>query len=110
MPLADEIQQRVPIYSFSKLQSLVRASHASRAEVMDEFHRALSLGPGLFVVRIMVRQEVIDRTEEVAVDIHKRYPPKSGGAGLSSRTSAFCEKHAVADPESYADYYGNEVL
>lgn len=77
--------------------------------MMDEFNRVLSIGPGLFVVRNMVKQEVIDRTEEVAVGIHEEFPPRGGGAG-SMRTSAFCETHAVADPESYAQYYGNEVL
>ena len=109
VPLADDIQQRVPIYSFAKLQDLIRSSESDRATVLDEFHQVLSVGPGLFVVRNLVSQDVIDRTEEVAVGVHEKYPPKGGGAG-SMRTSAFCEKHAVADPESYADYYGNEVL
>lgn len=69
----------------------------------------LSIGPGFFVVRGMVPTAVIDRTEEIAKDVHAKWPAKGGGAG-SMRTSAFIEKHAVTDPESYADYYGNEVL
>jgi hypothetical protein len=99
----------VPIYNFAKLQSLILESDEGRATVMDEVHRVLSIGPGFFVVRNLVAQDVIDRTEEVAEGVHKKYPPKGGGLG-SMRTDAFCEKHAVADPESYAAYYGNVVL
>jgi hypothetical protein len=77
--------------------------------VQDEVHRVLSVGPGFFVVRGMVPTEVIDRTEEIAKDVHAKWPPMGGGTG-SMRTSAFIEKHAITDAESYAEYYGNEVL
>lgn len=88
---------------------LVRASPEERDTVMDEINRALSIGPGVLVVRGLVSKDVIDRTEEVAKVVHEQWAPFSG-AGLSTRTTAFIEKHALTDPESYAEYYGNEVL
>ena len=77
--------------------------------MLDELYRALSIGPGLFVVRGLIAEDVIDRAEAAANIIHKRWPAEGGGS-QSMRTTAFIEKIALVDPETFAEYYGNEVL
>lgn len=75
---------------------------------MDEFHRALLTGPGVFVIRNMIPRDVIDRAEVVTGRLNQ---VASGPRGnRSRRTFGYSEKHAKCDAESFAEYYGNEVL
>ena len=75
---------------------------------MEQLHHALSLGPGVFVMREMIPQETVDRAERVTQAVRKA---ESGfGSKASGRTFAYNQKHAVYDPESFADYYGNDML
>ena len=60
-------------------------------------------------MRDMVPKDVINRAEEVTQAVRK---VESGfmskpGAG---RTYSYGEKHAIYDPESFAEYYGNDIL
>jgi hypothetical protein len=79
-----------------------------RYAVMEELQRALLSGPGVFVMRNMIAVDTIDKAVRVGDELNPR--SKHAGAKASRRTFAYNEKHAQHDPESYAEYYGNDVL
>ena len=107
-PLATEIVQQIAVYDADQLRERVRTSEAGKSEVQEELHQALLTGPGVFVMRNLVPKSVIDSAEAVTEQVN----PKSNGpkGNNSRRTFAYSEKHAKHDPESYADYYGNDIL
>lgn len=96
------------IYDAPDLVPKLRGSAEDRYAVMEEVQRALLSGPGVFVMRNMIPQQVIDKAAEVAEELNPR--AKHEGKKHSRRTFAFSEKHAKNDPSSFADYYGNDVL
>lgn len=106
------MKENIPIYDADSLRSKL-AGADDKDRVMDELQYALSYGPGVLVMRNLVPEAVIERAEQVCEEVRaggygtKAYDPDSKH---SKRTFAYILKHALHDPESYADYYGNEVL
>jgi hypothetical protein len=75
---------------------------------MEDFQRALLEGPGVFVLRGLVPIDIIDGAEKVTAEVN---PRKEGSTSKASRrTFGYTEKHAKHNPDSFADYYGNDVL
>lgn len=107
-PLAADVLQNVVVYDAASVLPLIQKSASDRYAVMDEIQRALLTGPGVCVMRNMYSTELIDRVQEVAIKVNPRTDKADGKP--SRRGFAFIEKHAKADPESFADYYSNEVL
>jgi len=90
------------------LTDLVRGSPEERDTVLVEVHQALSIGPGVLVVKGLLDAETVDRAAEVVSALEEQeQKPKNQ---WSDRTFAFSQKHAVHDPASYADYYGSDLL
>lgn len=75
---------------------------------MEEIQRALLDGPGVFLMRNMISPDAIDKAAAVGEELNPR--EKHAGKKDSRRTFAYNEKHAQHEPESYAEYYGNDVL
>lgn len=107
-PLAEDVVDNIVIYSAETLLPKVRGSVEDKYAVMDDVQRALRTGPGVLVIKGMIPLETIDRVGVVADEINPR--PSSYTNKASRRTMGFSEKHAKHDPESFADYYGNEIL
>jgi hypothetical protein len=107
-PLSEEIVQGIVVYDAQSLIPQLRGSDMDHNAVMEELQRALLAGPGVYVIRNLMSPEVIDKADGVA----EYFNPKADWKGmkLSRRTFSFCERHAKHDPESFADYYGNDVL
>ena len=107
-PLAADVSQNLLVYDAASVLAMIQRSALDRYAVMDEIQRALLTGPGACVMRNMYPAELIDRVQEVAIKVNPRIDKADGKP--SRRGFAFIEKHAKADPESFADYYSNEVL
>jgi hypothetical protein len=107
-PLAAGVFQNLVVYDAASVLPLIQRSVSDRNAVMDEIQRALLTGPGVCVMRNMYSTELIDRVQEIAMKVNPRTDKADGKP--SRRGFAFIEKHAKADPESFADYYSNEVL
>ena len=107
-PLCKEVAGNVVVYDAHDISPRLTSSIEDRYAVMDELQRALLSGPGVFVMRNMIPVDIIDKAASVGEELN----PRSAHAGkkASRRTFAFNEKHAQHDPESYANYYGNDVL
>jgi len=107
-PLASDVKQNIPIYSAQALTELVRGTSHERETVLVEIHQALSVGPGVLVVKGLLDRETVDQTAEVVSALEKQEQKAKGE--WSDRTFAFSQKHALHDPTSYAEYYGSDLL
>jgi hypothetical protein len=107
-PLSSDIVHQVVIYDSSKLVPLLRGTQDERYSVMEEIQRCLHTGPGVVVIRDLVPKDVVDRAVDVTETINPRDPTST--SPHSHRTFGFTERHAKHDPESFAEYYGNDLL
>ncbi|WVW83251.1 hypothetical protein I302_105270 [Kwoniella bestiolae CBS 10118] len=115
-PLSIGISKNVVVYSGDDLRQKSRANNQSRGDVMDELHRCLGSGPGVFIVKGFERNmDVIERTNQVFKTIIEREKEHAKGdhfaaAGTNDRIWNSFQKHAVEDPESFVKYYANDLL
>ncbi|WP_316743940.1 phytanoyl-CoA dioxygenase family protein [Streptomyces sp. MK7] len=112
-PHASAVEQGVLVYDRERL-----VAAGDRAAVRAELVHALDEGPGVLVVRgAFPDPAVVDRTTAVfdALIAGQRAAGKSAGdhfarPGANDRVWNALEKAARYDPESFADYYANDVL
>ncbi len=113
-PVADRVVAGVLIY---EAQALRRAAAADSHAVEAELARAWARGPGIVVIEGAFDPLVVDRASAVFEQIIAG--EKAGGGpsgdhfgkpGANDRVWNCLEKHAVADPESFVDYYANDLV
>ncbi len=87
------------------------------AELQAELARALSLGPGVVLVRRAFDPAVIDRVSDIyfsLIDQQKLNEGSSGDhfgtEGSNDRLWSALEKLALASPDAFCDYYRNVVV
>ena len=116
-PHAAEVVQQVLVYDAGTLRR-VAADDAGREVVQAELVRALTDGPGVVAFRgAFPDTAVVDRATAAFEEIiAAEKAAGSGGndhfakAGANDRIWNALEKLAVRDPETFVDYYGNELL
>ncbi|MGI8457769.1 MAG: phytanoyl-CoA dioxygenase family protein [Propionibacteriaceae bacterium] len=116
-PHAAEVVCDVLIYDAAALRSTI-VGETGRAEIEAELVRALTNGPGLVVVKgAFPDRSVVDRASRVfhAIIDDELTAGTAGtsdhfAAGANDRVWNALEKLAVADPDTFVDYYGNDVL
>ena len=96
------------MYSAKDLTDLVRGTPDERETVLVEVHQALSVGPGVLVVKGLYDTETIDQAVGTASALEKQ--EQKVQSQWSDRVFAFSQKHALHDPASYAEYYGSDLL
>lgn len=113
-PLARSAEKNVLIYHRDDLLAAVKAD---RQNVSGELHRALSSGPGVFVVESLYDDvTIIDRSSKLFEEILTSEAAKGGGgdhfakAGSNGRIWNALQKVAERDANAYIDYYGNPLL
>ncbi|MFK8256383.1 phytanoyl-CoA dioxygenase family protein [Erwinia sp. AnSW2-5] len=113
-PLAHSAQRNVLIY---QAESLIAAARDDRQLVLSELHRALSAGPGVFVVKGLYRDlAAVDRSSELFEAILRDEAASGGGgdhfakAGSNGRIWNALQKVAERDADAFIDYYGNPLL
>jgi ectoine hydroxylase-related dioxygenase (phytanoyl-CoA dioxygenase family) len=114
-PHADAIEQNVPVYGRRMAGAITSAQ--GRREVLAELARALTQGPGIVVFQGAFEPAVVDRATAVFEDLiagQKAAGVVSGDhfakPGSNDRVWGALDKFALADPEAFAAYYGNDVL
>ncbi|BEM58184.1 phytanoyl-CoA dioxygenase family protein [Serratia nematodiphila] len=113
-PLAREVTANVLIYERTALDAI---ADTDKKTVLNELHRALSYGPGVFVVRGLYDDvKVLDRASLIFEEI-MRAEAKSkiqadhfSRAGNNGRIWNALQKLAEAAPETFIDYYANPTL
>jgi ectoine hydroxylase-related dioxygenase (phytanoyl-CoA dioxygenase family) len=115
-PHASRVDQGVVVYASDRLRGVI-ADPGRRTEVEGEVARALSDGPGIVVFEGAFAPEVVDRTtsafQQLITDQNAsgvRVGDHFAKPGANDRVWNALEKLAVADPESFVDYYANDLL
>ncbi len=115
-PHATEVVSGVLLYDATVLGDAMTDDAARRA-VHAEIARALADGPGIVVFRGAFEHDVLDRVSEVFERIiaDERASGREAGdhfgvPGVNDRVWNALEKLAVADPESFVDYYANDIV
>ncbi|MBJ6642505.1 phytanoyl-CoA dioxygenase family protein [Streptomyces griseoincarnatus] len=111
-PLASAIERNVLLYDAERL------ALADRRTAQAELVRALADGPGIVVVRgAFSDTSVVDRTTAVfdALIAQQRASGATAGdhfakPGANDRVWNALEKAALHDPETFADYYANDMV
>ena len=116
-PLAERVEQNVPLYDSDRLRSLT-ATADGRREVQTELIRALLDGPGIVVLKgAFPDATVVDRASEAFTALIEE--ERAGGTargdhfakpGANDRVWNALDKVAVRSPEVFADYYANDML
>jgi len=113
-PLAHGAQRNVLIY---QAESLINAARDDRQSVLSELHRALSSGPGVFVVKGLYRDlAAVDHSSQLFEEILRDEAASGGGgdhfarAGSNGRIWNALQKVAERDADAFIDYYGNPLL
>jgi ectoine hydroxylase-related dioxygenase (phytanoyl-CoA dioxygenase family) len=114
-PLADEVVQGVLVYG-ARLRSAAEDPQARR-EAQAELARALSEGPGIVVFRDAVARDVVDAATAAFTRLIEEQRASGAASGdhfakpgANDRVWGALDKLAVADPETFAAYYSNDVL
>ncbi|MDH3039094.1 phytanoyl-CoA dioxygenase family protein [Streptomyces sp. TRM75561] len=111
-PLATAVERNVLLYDAERL------ALADRRTAQAELVRALADGPGIVVVRgAFSDTSVVDRTTAVfdALIAQQRASGATAGdhfakPGANDRVWNALEKAALHDPETFADYYANDMV
>ncbi|MFF4751078.1 phytanoyl-CoA dioxygenase family protein [Streptomyces sp. NPDC002514] len=112
-PYASSVERNVLVYDSARLREA-----GDRRAVAAELVRALSDGPGVVVFRrAFPDHSVVDRATEVfdALIAEQRAEGLTAGdhfarPGANDRVWNALEKAALYDPETFADYYANDIL
>ena len=114
-PHADDVIENVVTYG-ERLRTEVR-DPASRREVQAELAKALQSGPGIVVLRGAVDADVVDRATAAFTRLIEEQQRAGGTAGdhfaqpgANDRVWGALDKLAIADPETFAEYYAADVL
>ncbi|MBK3632479.1 phytanoyl-CoA dioxygenase family protein [Streptomyces sp. MBT97] len=116
-PLADRVEQNVPVYDSDRLRVLTTTPEGRRT-VQGELVRALLHGPGIVVLEgAFSDTDVVDRASDTfwALIEEERAACTARGdhfakPGANERVWSALDKMALRAPEVFADYYANDML
>lgn len=116
-PLAATISDDVPVYDGTSVRAAA-TEPATRRALLAEWAEALMDGPGVVAIRgAFADQTVIDATTAHFEAMIAAQRADGGGAGdhfakpgANDRIWNALEKLCLRDPETFAAYYGNEVI
>ena len=115
-PFAAAVEKNVLVYDGDAVREAAR-DPATRKALMAEWVEAMTTGPGVVAFkRAFADTAPIERaTELFSAIIDEQHATGTGGGdhfakpGANDRIWNSLEKHCLRDPESFAQYYGNEI-
>ncbi|MFS8146754.1 phytanoyl-CoA dioxygenase family protein [Rhizobium sp. BR 249] len=116
-PLASAVDKNILIYDSRKVMEAAAAREGRRA-VLAEICEAFGEGPGVVVFKHAFEDTgIIDRASAIFDGIiEEQHRTATGGGdhfakpGANDRIWNSLEKHCLADPANFAEYYGNAVI
>ncbi|KPH06749.1 phytanoyl-CoA dioxygenase [Rhizobium acidisoli] len=116
-PTASAVEKNVLIYDSRKVTAAAATPEGRRA-VLAEISEAFGDGPGVAVFKHAYEHTgIIDRASEVFDQIiEEQHRTSSGGGdhfakpGANDRIWNSLEKHCLADPANFVEYYGNAIV
>lgn len=116
-PFAAEIRDNVPVYEGASVRASA-ADPAARAALLAEWVEVLMDGPGVVAIRGAFADhapvDAATRAFEAMIEAQKAAGTGAGDhfakPGANDRVWNALEKLCLRDPETFAAYYGNEVI
>ncbi|MGO6983774.1 phytanoyl-CoA dioxygenase family protein [Rhizobium leguminosarum] len=116
-PSASAVEKNVLIYDSRKVMAAAATPEGRRA-VLAEICDAFGEGPGLVVFKRAYEDTgIIDRASTIFdAIIEEQHRTSTGGGdhfakpGANDRIWNSLEKHCLADPANFAEYYGNTII
>ncbi|TAV75534.1 phytanoyl-CoA dioxygenase family protein [Rhizobium leguminosarum] len=116
-PSASAVEKNVLIYDSRKVMTAAATPEGRRA-VLAEICEAFGEGPGVVVFkRAYEDTSIIDRASTIFdAIIEEQHRTSTGGGdhfakpGANDRIWNSLEKHCLADPANFAEYYGNTII
>ncbi|MBY3066916.1 phytanoyl-CoA dioxygenase [Rhizobium laguerreae] len=116
-PSASAVEKNVLIYDSSKVMTAAATPEGRRA-VLAEICDAFGEGPGVVVFKRAYEDTgIIDRASVIFdAIIEEQHRTSTGGGdhfakpGANDRIWNSLEKHCLADPANFAEYYGNAII
>ena len=116
-PTASSVERNILIYDSRKVMEAAAGPEGRRA-VLAEICEALGEGPGVVVFKRAYEDTgIIDRASAIFdAIIEEQHRTSTGGGdhfakpGANDRIWNSLEKHCLADPENFAEYYGNAIV
>lgn len=119
-PLASSISHNIPIYNIPSLDNTQHAltKLSLLSHLQDEWHHILLSGPGVVVLKGMLNDlDAISSTNAAFDQIIASERSASGAkgdhfgaTGANTRIWNSLQKHCIADPASFVEYYSNPWL
>ncbi|MBY5704251.1 phytanoyl-CoA dioxygenase [Rhizobium leguminosarum] len=116
-PSASAVEKNVLIYDSRKVMTAAATPEGRRA-VLAEICEAFGEGPGVVVFKRAYEDNgIIDRASTIFnAIIEEQHRTSTGGGdhfakpGANDRIWNSLEKHCLADPANFAEYYGNVIV
>lgn len=116
-PSASAVEKNVLIYDSRKVM-MAAATPEGRRAVLAEICDAFGKGPGVVVFKRAYEDTgIIDRASTIFdAIIEEQHRTSTGGGdhfakpGANDRIWNSLEKHCLADPANFAEYYGNAII
>ncbi|MBY5834683.1 phytanoyl-CoA dioxygenase [Rhizobium leguminosarum] len=116
-PSASAVEKNVLVYDSRKVMTAAATPEGRRA-VLAEICEAFGEGPGVVVFkRAYEDTSIIDRASTIFdAIIEEQHRTSTGGGdhfakpGANDRIWNSLEKHCLADPANFAEYYGNAII
>ncbi|MBY5555506.1 phytanoyl-CoA dioxygenase [Rhizobium leguminosarum] len=116
-PSASAVEKNVLIYDSRKVMTAAATPEGRRA-VLAEICEAFGEGPGVVVFKRAYEDTAIIDRASVIFDaiIEEQHRTSTGGGdhfakpGANDRIWNSLEKHCLADPANFAEYYGNAII
>ena len=111
-PLSDSISNNVVIYDAKDFRSFV-GNIEEEIKLKTEMHHVLESGPGVFVVRNLYNEDVIDESNAIFEKIVKNESNSSNdhfAAGTNTRIWNSFQKVALENQEAFINYYSNDLV
>lgn len=113
-PHAEEILQNVPIYDAAKFAAL---GEKEERDLLAEWATVFRSGPGVAVIRGAIPDApTIDRSTDLftRIIVDEKHVTAKGdyfaAPGANDRVWNSLQKHCLADPENFADYFSHPVI
>lgn len=113
-PLATEIRQNTPVYDAAAITAI---EGEAQRELLAEWATAFNTGPGVIVIRGAIPDAaVIDRSTELfsRIILDEKNVTARGdyfaAPGANDRVWNSLQKHCLAAPESFADYFSYPAI
>ena len=111
-PLSDSISNNVVIYDAKDFVSFV-GNIKQEIKLKTEMHQVLENGPGVFVIRNLYSEDVIDQSNVIFEKIVKRENGSSNdhfASGTNTSIWNSFQKVALDNADAFINYYSNDLV